>query len=178
VKNDYLQKDLCLETVAPLSETGFRIRPRCSHQDTDCVDSLAYARFKRRAVAGCDVPEADLRARFESLVSRREFVQPHHSLVVAEGDNGCCVGFLWVYTSQADLGSRRYVWMAGLEVSPEHQDEGLEQLLLSQAENWARERGLDAIRTAVHARDDEMCRQLRSVGYVETNLFMQKGVGI
>ncbi len=153
-----------------------RVRERRNGADTAHFLTLAYQRFKAAVLAAGDVPEQALRERFDAFAEKADYDQPNHRVFVAEDPAGTFAGYSWVYISQGDLGSEKYVWMQGLEASPAYCGEGVLKQLLAQAEAWTLEQGLGAVRTGVHAQDLFKLRLLRTAGYVETNYFMEKRV--
>ena len=173
-KNLYLQKELKGPAAATEMSTPFRIRASRTRQDIEHIIDLGYQTFKVTASIGGAVPERKLRERYEAFIQRRDYEKANHRIHVAEGSDGAFAGFVWTYLSQGDLGSRKYVWMQDIAVSPTFRGRGLGRCLLNRAELWAMERGLDAIRTGARGSSSAAMDLLRSAGYTETNLFLEK----
>jgi ribosomal protein S18 acetylase RimI-like enzyme len=174
MKNCYLQKEVTFHPVEK-TVTPFHIRKMETNQDESNVIALGYQNFRELACSGGDIPEEDIRNRYHKFVNRDYFKDRKHCVYIGE-DEGECAGFVWVYISQGDIGSKRYVWMLDLEVAQKFRQQKLGTTLLEQAEQWTRRQGLDTVRTGVHSRNEIALHLLKSKGYKETNLFLEKSL--
>lgn len=174
MKNCYLQKEVTLHPVGK-TVTPFHIRKMETEQDESNVIALGYQNFRELARSSGDIPEEDIRKRYHKFVNRNYFKDRKHCVYIGE-EAGECAGFVWVYISQGDIGRRRYVWMLDLEVARKFRQQKLGTNLLEQAEQWTRRQGLDTVRTGVHAQNEIALHLLKSKGYKETNLFLEKSL--
>ena len=168
MKNCYLQKDIAevTDTVQP-----FTIREKTSKDDKNFL-ALCYENFRKTALYGSTVAEKVIRKKYDTFMTRSLYDKLNHAVFIAE-DKNQFRGFVWVYVSKGDLGKKRYVWMQDVGVVPEFQGKGVGRQLLAHMEKWTVSRGLDTVRTGMHARDHRLAL-LQSCGWKETNLFMEK----
>jgi ribosomal protein S18 acetylase RimI-like enzyme len=174
MKNCYLQKEVTLHTMVK-TVTPFHIKRMETGQDESNVIALGYQNFRELARSGGDIPEEDICNRYNKSVNRTYFKNPKHCVYIGE-DAGECAGFVWGYISQGDIGGKRYVWMLDLEVAQKFRQQKLGTQLLAQVEQWTIRQGLDTVRTGVHAKNEIALHLLRSTGYKETNLFLEKSL--
>lgn len=94
-------------------------------------------------------------------------------VLVIEAD-GSTVGDLWLAEREVNL--ERSLWIYGVRVDEEYRGRGYGKAAMLHAEAEARRRGLDHVAFMVFG-GNEVARSLyRSLGYVETAVFMSKQV--
>ena len=174
ILNRYLQKEITPETQISPSPAAFRIRERQPARDDRHILALGYESYRTLALAGTEVSEQEMRARYAQMASKEKLDQANHTVHVAEDAGGAFAGFAWAYRSKGDLGEKRYVWLQDLQVHPGVRNRGLGGQLLAQVESWTLAQDLDTIRTGVHTHNQVALHLLRSRGYCETNCFMYK----
>jgi GNAT superfamily N-acetyltransferase len=138
------------------------------------VLALGFENFKVKACSDGEVPLHAVRSRYEEFINQG-FKNPHQCVYIAE-IGGVFAGFAWVYVSQGDLGTKKYVLMQ-VTMVPGVQEQKVGEQLLAQAEQWTRAQKLDTVRTEVHAVNTGLMSLLTLKGYRKANLFMQKQIG-
>jgi ribosomal protein S18 acetylase RimI-like enzyme len=103
----------------------------------------------------------------------REKPSADQVVLVIEAD-GSSVGDLWLAEREDDL--EHSLWIYGVRVDEEYRGRGHGKAAMLYAEDEARRRGLDRVAFMVFG-GNEVARSLyRSLGYVETAVFMSKQV--
>jgi len=126
------------------AKVGFRIREKETEKDIENLLRLGFETFKAGVFHGVDMPEEALREKYRKLMARYDFDNPNQRIFVAEDDEGRFAGLIWVGVQKRDEvesveKDEMYAWIYDIEVAPGSRRRGLGRMLLSYAEDWARE---------------------------------------
>ncbi|MFX1251809.1 MAG: GNAT family N-acetyltransferase [Promethearchaeota archaeon] len=177
MKSCYFQKELTSKNTVPSPNTNFKIRPGKNQQDKTNFLSLGFENFKAMALTGKKVPEEQIQEKYQKCWDLGDLDKPDRYVFIAETEKGDFAGFVWFYISQGDLGAKKYIWTLDLEVAPAFRGQGLGKQLLAYMEKWTLDQDLDTIRIGgVHSRNKIALHLFKSVGYKESNIFMEKDV--
>jgi GNAT superfamily N-acetyltransferase len=117
---------------------------------------------KLSAQLGYPASEEVTQARLETLLSERE-----HALLVAEADEGQVVG--WAHgLARKLLIHDPHIEIGGLVVDEAHRGRGIGEKLLAGIEEWARERGIEAVFLRSNIVREEAHKFYEKVGYEMT----------
>ena len=96
-----------------------------------------------------------------------------HSLYTVDSD-GEAVGALWVTEREDDFG--RSLFILDVEIDESHRGRGLGKAAMLLVEEEARRRGIDRVTLNVFGGNDVARNLYRSLGYLETAVYMMKRV--
>ena len=163
------------------AKVGFRIREKETEKDIENLLRLGFETFKAGVFHGVDMPEEALREKYRKLMARYDFDNPNQRIFVAEDDEGRFAGLIWVGVQKRDEvesveKDEMYAWIYDIEVAPGSRRRGLGRMLLSYAEDWAREQGADTIELHVFANNRVAINLYRSSGYEEKSYILKKEI--
>jgi GNAT superfamily N-acetyltransferase len=161
------KKQLVLAEASPIEA----VLPLDVDRHLNALMDLWYQNFSRLARSQRNVAEDQIRARFDEYTSRVDFSNPKAHSLVFEDATGQLTGFLRIVRTTSDADAGESAWLTVFELSDAQP--GMAEQLLSQGECWVTQQGLDAIQTNIYA-DGRLAELLRSAGYQETSLYMQK----
>lgn len=96
---------------------------------------------------------------------------PGHELWTVRDGNGADVGILWVAHLERRPG---HAFIYDIWIAPERRGEGFGSGALAALEEWARDNGITSIGLHVFGHNEGARRLYRRLGYVETNVQMEK----
>jgi ribosomal protein S18 acetylase RimI-like enzyme len=96
-----------------------------------------------------------------------------HSLWTIEDETGRDAGDVWVGPNPRDPES---IYIYDIEVRPDARGRGIGQGAMEALEAWARSQGYPRIGLQVFGSNDAARRLYHRLGYVETNVLMQKTI--
>jgi ribosomal protein S18 acetylase RimI-like enzyme len=155
-----------------------RLRPLREDELPDFIER-GRANYARDMVAQAGLTEEQAEKKAESdwarLLPNGEVPQGHHLFAVEEDETGERVGHLWLAERSSDFeGTAAFVYSIEIYEPFRGRGYGREAMLLG--EENVRSLGLSAIALNVFG-GNEVARSLyRSLGYVETAVFMRKAV--
>ena len=126
----------------------FKIRTLEKEADKDFFDQLNYESFKHDFFRGKKVLEEEARKKFREF-EEADPLDPwskNHITFFANTLEGEQAGLIWLAERPPFYKfSEPLVWIYNLHVIPKHRRKGLARKLLTKADEWAVERGLNSI---------------------------------
>ena len=155
-----------------------RLRPLREDELPDFIERgrASYAR-DMVAQAGLAPEQAEQKAQgdWARLLPNGDVPSGHHLFAVEDEESGERVGDLWIAERSSDFeGTAAFVY--AIEVYEPFRGRGLGRETMLLAEDEVRARGLSHIALNVFGGNDVARSLYRSLGYVETAVFMRKAV--
>lgn len=132
--------------------------PEIRRAEPQDVDDLTYL----SAELGYASTDVEIRRRLEELAGR-----PEHGVFVAESPEGEVVGWIHVGLSY-HLESDTFAELLGLVVAGSQRSSGVGAALVSEAEAWARDRGVGELRVRSNVVRERAHRFYLRQGFVQT----------
>jgi len=110
----------------------------------------------------------------EQITKFREYHGTANQVFIARDKIGDRVGFIWVSQSRSGFTSVVQAYILNVYVTEGHRGKGLGHLLMSRAEDWARERNYTSIGLSVAAHNISAITLYEKLGYETETLRMFK----
>jgi ribosomal protein S18 acetylase RimI-like enzyme len=157
--------------------TGARVR---TARADDAGDSAFLRSMAPRLEAEMPawIPKGALATAVErSVLGALRAQREGEAILVAEDAHGLRLGFVYVVTSRENLAREPRCYVSELAVAAEAEGRGVGRALLAAAEQWARERGLQAMSLEVFCTNERARAIYERLGYEPSALQLRKRLG-
>jgi len=137
------------------------------HAQTD-IESFSYDHLDDNAVTRCRERVA------QQIANLRGPDAPPHAVLVARDADNSRAGVIWVEEMRHQFTGKSMAYVTLRYVEPGYRGQGIGRELLTAAEQWARDRDLDALELNVAMHNDAACALYASADFQPVQQRMRK----
>ncbi len=151
----------------------FTLRTKNSKEDMEFFEQLDYESYKS-TLQDQELSEEEVRKKYMEFL-KTDPIDPEgldHHIIIAEEEAGDKCGLIWICNRKPFWKfKKQHLWIYNLHIIPEYRGNGLAQILLVKAEDWAKQQELHIV--ALHVLEsNKIARHIyEKMGYtlVETH---------
>ncbi len=151
----------------------FILRTKKSKEDMEFFNQLEYESYKS-TLQDQELSEEEVRKKYMEFLKADPLDPegPDHHIIIAENEEGRKCGLIWICNRNPFWRFKeQHLWIYNLHVIPEYRCNGLAQILMTKAEDWAQQQELHVV--ALHVLDsNKIARHIyEKMGYklIETH---------
>ncbi len=132
---------------------NFTLRTKQSKEDMEFFEQLEYESYKS-TLNDQELSEEEVRKKYKEFLKADPLdpEEPDHQIIIAENENGSKCGLIWICNRKPFWRFKeQHLWIYNLHIIPEYRGNGLAQMLMVKAEDWAKQQNLHTV--SLHVQD-------------------------